>query len=227
MARIIGDDETFVVTVGDIKGGVAKTTTAMELAMGLSRRGERVTVLDTDNTGGATLWQKYVLEDEEARKNEAKDAGRTYEPQGLGFDVFAANEIGISDRTLLNNRYKGWVIIDTPPSGTSTMNTAIEVADVVIIPSQPSISDLTHAGKTYRAARQGIVLLTRAKPRTRLYRQAVEQLDAMGVTRFETCVREREEVKAMFGTTEFDRQDYASVVKELVDYVRETKGMGE
>ena len=49
----------------------------------------------------------------------------------------------------------------------------------------------------------------------------------MGVTRFETCVREREEVKAMFGTTEFDRQDYASVVKELVDYVRETKGMGE
>lgn len=221
--RIIGDD-TLIVTVGDIKGGVAKTTTAMELAMGLARRGEQVVVLDTDNTGGATLWQRYAIEAEQDRKARAEAAGRRYEPRSLGFEVKPANEAAIGDRDAIEREYKGWVIIDTPPSGTSTMNTAIDVADIVIIPSQPSISDLTHAGRTYRAARNGIVLLTRAKPRTRLYKDAVEWLDEGQVTRFETCINEREAVKRMYGTMDYDRSEYDSVVNELIDYVRAMRG---
>lgn len=218
---------TVIITVGDIKGGVAKTTTAMEIAMGLARRGEQVVVLDTDNTGGATLWQRYALEEERDRREQAEKAGRKYEPRSLGFEVHPANEAAIGDRQFLLDTYKGWVIIDTPPSGTSTMNTAIGVADVVIIPSQPSISDLTHAGKTYMAARNGIVLLTRAKPRTRLFKQAIEQLDDMQIARFETCISEREDVKRMYGSMDYDRKEYDSVVNELIDYVHELKGMGE
>ena len=44
---------TILVAVADIKGGVGKTTTAMLIAGCLARRGEHVTVLDADNTGGA------------------------------------------------------------------------------------------------------------------------------------------------------------------------------
>ena len=51
---------TILVAVADIKGGVGKTTTAMLIAGCLARRGEHVTVLDADNTGGATLWTIVV-----------------------------------------------------------------------------------------------------------------------------------------------------------------------
>lgn len=218
-SKILGDD-TFIVTVGDIKGGVAKTTTVMEVAMGLARRGEPVVVLDADNTGGATLWQRCAADEEQYRKEQAEAAGRHYEPRTLGFDVKPANEAAIADRNELLHEYDGWVIIDTPPSGTSTMNTAINVADVVIIPTQPTSGDLIPAARTYRATRNGIVLLTRAKPRTLLYRDAIAWLDEAHVTRFETCISEREAIKRMHGTTEYDRAEYDSVVNELIKYVR-------
>lgn len=42
------------ISVGNFKGGVSKTTTAMTLAQGLSLRGHRVLVLDTDPQGSLT-----------------------------------------------------------------------------------------------------------------------------------------------------------------------------
>ena len=44
-----------IITIAIIKGGSGKTTTSMALAEGLAMRGKTVTVLDSDNTGGATL----------------------------------------------------------------------------------------------------------------------------------------------------------------------------
>ena len=56
--------------------------------------------------------------------------------------------LGMPDR--IRERYKGWVIIDTPPSDAGTVQTALQAADVSIIPCQPSISDLSHAGRPMR-----------------------------------------------------------------------------
>jgi chromosome partitioning protein len=46
---------TRVLTVGNSKGGVAKTVTALELGIGLARRGQRVVVLDVDGQASLTL----------------------------------------------------------------------------------------------------------------------------------------------------------------------------
>lgn len=118
-------------------------------------------------------------------------------------------------------KYSGWVIIDTPPSDAGVVQAAINAGDVVIIPCQPSVSDLTHAGRTYAAARNGIVLLTRVKPRTKLARNSISELDEEGIARFETVITEREAVKNMYGTTEIDNKEYSSVVQELIDYLSE------
>ena len=42
------------IAVGNFKGGVSKTTTAMALAQGLSLRGHRVLAIDTDPQGSLT-----------------------------------------------------------------------------------------------------------------------------------------------------------------------------
>lgn len=46
--------EAVTISVGNFKGGVGKTTTAMTLAQGLSLRGHRVLVIDTDPQGSLT-----------------------------------------------------------------------------------------------------------------------------------------------------------------------------
>ena len=109
----------------------------------------------------------------------------------------------------------------TPPSDAGTVQTALQAADVSIIPCQPSISDLSHAGKTYAAARNGIILLTRVKARTKLARDAVKQLDDLEATRFETVIHEREAIKNLYGTNQIDNRDYTSVTQELIDLVKQ------
>lgn len=209
---------TIIVTTAIIKGGSAKTTTTMAIARILARRGEKVTVLDTDNTGGATLWAQYVAEENETR-HEAKPDAEEYE---LGFDVLPANQATVSNPAALRRKYDGWVLIDTPPSDTGVVKAAMDAADIVIIPCQPSVSDLTHAGKTYAQANgRGLVLLTRVKPRTRLAQEAIESLDNGQVTRFDTYISEREAIKNLYGTTQVDNQQYSSVVEELMGVVKQ------
>ena len=210
-------NHTVIITVAIIKGGSGKTTTSMALAELLHKRGEQVTVLDSDNTGGATMWEMYVEQENRRRRQDNPDA----EPYTLGFPVVQTNEAILNNPEHIREKYSGWVIIDTPPSDAGVVQAAINAGDVVIIPCQPSVSDLTHAGRTYAAARNGIVLLTRVKPRTKLARNSISELDEEGIARFETVITEREAVKNMYGTTEIDNKEYSSVVQELIDYLSE------
>lgn len=206
-----------IIAVAIVKGGSAKTTTSMEIAGLLARRGKHVVVLDSDNTGGATLWDEYVRQANEADREANPDAPDNL----LGFEVTPANAATLSNRRRIFDRYRGYdyVIIDTPPSDVGIMKAATSCADVTIIPSQPSISDMSHAGKTYAETQNAIVLLTRVKPRTRLARNAIAELDEHGITRFETVITEREAIKNHYGTTDVDNAEYSSVVQELIDYL--------
>lgn len=206
-----------IITSAIIKGGSAKTTTSMAIAALLARRGQRVIVLDSDNTGGATLWEDYVQQENERRHDKNPDA----KPYELGFEVIPVNEAILNNPQRLRAKYADydWIIIDTPPSDAGVMQAAINAADVTIIPCQPSVSDLTHAGKTFAACRNGIVLLTRVKARTKLAKDAIAELDAEGVPRFETVISEREAIKKLYGTNDVDNAEYASVVQELIDYL--------
>lgn len=67
-----------IITIAIIKGGSGKTTTSMALAEGLAMRGKTVTVLDSDNTGGATLWQEYVANENDRRQHD--DPSKTPQP---------------------------------------------------------------------------------------------------------------------------------------------------
>lgn len=53
-----------VIAVANQKGGVAKTTTAVNLGIGLVREGKRVLLVDTDPQGSLTASLGYVEPDE-------------------------------------------------------------------------------------------------------------------------------------------------------------------
>ena len=84
-----------------------------------------------------------------------------------------------------------WVIIDGRPGITKTSADAVRVADVVLIPTQPSPLDVWAAADIVAAvqARQKIAkgvpktafLITMTQPRTRLGRQIDDALTELGV----------------------------------------------
>lgn len=202
---------TIIIAVGCAKGGVAKTTTAMQLAGLLTRWGRHAVVLDADNTGGATKWAMTAMDNSDS----------------LEFPVSPVNQVTLN-RELIQRQYPDtWVIIDTPPSDTGVIQLAFNAADVIIIPTQPSMINIRLAAETYRAvssdSRTAIVLVTRAKLNTRLTNETKEQLDGLEVTRFETVIRDREAVKGMAGTSQLDMEDYSSVAHELIEFVEQDR----
>ena len=121
------------ISVVNTKGGVGKTTTSMMLAMAAHRAGHDVEVWDADPQGSATLWAMT-----------SEDAG---EP--LPFEVRAANVAQLR-RVESSGRVPDadMIIIDTPPGDPAVVQAAIDVADLVVIPTLASGLDIQRVWPT-------------------------------------------------------------------------------
>ena len=112
------------------KGGSGKTTLAANVAVEAERRGDGpVALIDTDRQGSLADWCRH----RESGKPILVEASMAR----LAEHVAQLRERGIK-----------LLIIDTPPAITSTIGHAINVADLVVIPTRPSPHDLRAAGKT-------------------------------------------------------------------------------
>lgn len=141
-----------VITVANFKGGVSKTTTAAAIAQGLSLRGHRVLVIDTDPQGSLTTLFG-VLPDTEVDEEQtilplcAGDVDsvmpaiqRTYWD---GIDLVAAAPVLFNAEFLLPSRQKSekgfafWRVLD------EGLVQARDEYDVIIIDTPPSLSYIT------------------------------------------------------------------------------------
>ena len=103
-----------IITCTNLKGGCAKTTTAIALASAAAKKKKPTLVIDTDPQGSATEWA-YLAEEAEAP---------------LPFEVVSKNIQDLRHLSLDNETY---VFIATPPSGRIT-GEAVPLADCVLIP---------------------------------------------------------------------------------------------
>lgn len=153
-----------VIAITNQKGGVGKTTTTVNLGVGLVRQGRRVLLLDADPQGSlsislgikqpddlseslATIMQK-VIEDESVPMDTAVHhhaEGVDFIPANIelsGIDVSLVNTMSREHvlKTHVNELRKcyDYILIDCMPSlGMMPIN-ALFAADSVIIPSQPN-----------------------------------------------------------------------------------------
>lgn len=117
-----------IITVAQQKGGSGKTTLAAHLAVALSQKRNRVAVIDIDPQGSLTAWHKI---------RETK-LGEEY--TGLNFRSIAGWKVNSEIVNL--KRDHDFIIIDSPPHVETDATTAIRASDLVLIPVQPSPTDL-------------------------------------------------------------------------------------
>jgi len=131
------------------KGGSAKTTVSVHLAVQALREGRKVAIIDIDPQASATGWHRV-----RAQQSPALAAVTSAE---LSDAVEAARRDGFD-----------LILIDTPSHTASAALAAIRAAQFVLIPCQPSAIDIAALGATTdmlkAAERPGAVVLTRTRP---------------------------------------------------------------
>ena len=162
-----------VVAIVNQKGGTGKTTLATNLAWVLAEKGN-VLLVDADPQASALNWV----------------AGESEVPSTLTVQGTETDDVPRLVRSKVADGYD-WVIIDGPPGITKTTADAVRVADVVLIPTQPSPLDVWAASdivaavqarqKTTRGKPKAAFVITMAQPRTRLSHQIDDALNDMGI----------------------------------------------
>ncbi|MCW1840063.1 ParA family partition ATPase [Prosthecomicrobium hirschii] len=158
-----------IVAVSQQKGGSGKTTLSAHLAVALQPLG-RIAILDVDPQGSLGEW----FEKREARLGE--------EATGLTFRTASGWGAKREARTLARDH--DLVVIDTPPKSDLDARYAVEAADLVIIPIQPSPVDLWASEATLtmveRESVPALFVLNRVSARSSSARAVIEAIEKLG-----------------------------------------------
>ncbi len=155
-----------VITIAQQKGGAGKTTLTAHLAVALSQRGQRVAVLDIDPQGSLTQWHQL--------REERYGEGFT----GLTFVALSGWRVGSEISRL--KRVHDIIIIDSPPHTETEAKTAIRNADLVVIPVQPSPTDVWATQATIELAERdkvdAMLILNRVTANSKLATTMAKEL---------------------------------------------------
>ncbi len=162
------------------KGGVGKTTTAINLAASLKRRNKRLLFIDADPQGSAMHW--HAVENNNA------------------FEIMHhPDPVNKDDIEELSKDYD-YVVIDAPPAIGDITKSILAVSELSIIPLSPSSLDIWSCKGTLEMIEESQpenpdmdvkLLINRKIPGTRVGREARASLDVfdMDVLDSELCQR--------------------------------------
>lgn len=128
-----------ILTVGNVKGGVGKTTLAVNLAIALSHQGRDVLLIDGDEQGTALAF------------TELRSSCKSGNP---GYTAVALHGAAIRSQVRqLAPKYED-IVIDVGGRDTGSLRAALTVAETVLIPVQPRSFDLWGVDQTAELIRE-------------------------------------------------------------------------
>jgi chromosome partitioning protein len=199
-----------VITIAQQKGGAGKTTLATHLTIALCQRGYKVAVIDIDPQGSLTQWHKI--------REERMGEGYT----GLHFSSLSGWRVS-SEVSRLRRNYDV-ILIDSPPHVETEARSAIRAADLVLIPVQPSPTDLWATQATITLAKNEKIpvrtILNRVNANSKLVEQIRTQLPDLATTTLGNRVAYASAIMEGKGVTEVDPKSQASQeIKLLVQEI--------
>jgi chromosome partitioning protein len=168
-----------VLTLAQQKGGAGKTTLAAQLAVAFASVGKGVALVDIDPQGSLAGWFKL-------RGNTGK-AGR----------IALTAVTGWRAQTTVD-KLKGThdlVLVDSAPHAEIEAKIAVRVADLIIVPMQPSPLDLWATEPTLALARsekrKALIVLNRDQTRMKLSEGLAGPIGELGADVAETTIGSR------------------------------------
>lgn len=129
---------TKIITIAQQKGGAGKTTVTANIAIALFKKNKNIGVIDTDKQSSLSTW--FRLREEMHGANPKLECANC---DGYGLEA-----------QIKNFADKDFIIIDSPPHIENGARNAIRFADLVIMPVQPSPTDLWATRATIEIANQ-------------------------------------------------------------------------
>lgn len=208
---------SIIISVLNQKGGAGKTTIATNIAAALNKSGGRVLLVDSDPQGSARDWKA-------ANENNP-------------LPVIGLDRPSLTKDLLLFAKDYDVIVIDGAPQIKELAAAAICVADVILIPVQPSpydiwaTSELVELIKTRQTICNGkpqsAFIVSRAIQNTKLSKDVFEALDKYSMKVFTACTTQRviyansaaEGLSVIDTPDEKAKNEINSIVEELKQWV--------
>lgn len=116
-----------VITVGNIKGGVGKTTIAINLAVFLTMQDKNVALVDADPQASATMFTKM--------RNNSRDGN-------IGYELYPFTDDYMFDQLARIQMKHDFVIIDAGGRDSKALRASVVKSNIFICPFKPRVMDV-------------------------------------------------------------------------------------